>query len=244
MSWGWELTAPDAKADYRGTPAGTISLPARRSFALLVDLDGTMADTVPVCVNAVRATLMRHVGKVHSDAEILAHFGYNEEEVLRRMAPDCWQACASTYIQEYERAHDLCPDPFPGILDLLRSLRSRGIRLGLVTGKGRDTLAITFRRLGFTDLFDEVRCGSPDPKVKAKWIGELLRVFRVSGHRAAYVGDAPADIRAARSNGILALAAAWAPNVKTEPLVSEHPDALLDSVSELARWLGGWLGRD
>lgn len=213
----------------------------RRPFALLVDLDGTLADTLPVCVSAVRATLAHHTGKAYSDAELLAEFKYDEEEVLRRNAPDCWRACVPTYLREYERAHELCPAPFPGIVELLRSLRPRGVRLGLVTGKGPDTLAISFRRLGLGDLFEEVRRGSPDPNVKARWIGEILRAFEVSGGHAAYLGDAPADVRAARSSGIWALAAAWSPIANVEALTSERPDALFRSVPDLIRWVERWL---
>jgi len=213
-----------------------------RSLALLVDLDGTLADTMPVCVSAVRATLAHHTGKVYSDAEILAQFGYNEEEVLRRTAPDCWQACVPTYLREYERAHSLCPAPFPGILELLRALRARGVRLGLVTGKGQDTLAISFRRLGLNDLFEKVRMGSPKPDMKAQFIGDILGGFGVSGKNAAYLGDAPADIRASRSNGIWALAAAWSSTADVGALLSEHPDAFFRSVADLECWVKSWLG--
>jgi len=228
--FSWDATGKKAGASVQG------------SFALLLDLDGTIADTLPVCLSAVRATLARHTGKVRSDDEIMALFGYNELEVLQRSAPDCWQQCLPTYLQEYERAHDLCPAPFPGLVELLRSLRARGVRLGLVTGKGRDTLAISFRRLGLTSLFEEVRMGSPDPRDKARWIGEILSAFSVRGEHAAYLGDAPADIRASRSNGIRALAAAWSPTAKVEALIREHPDVLLRSVPELAWWVERWLG--
>ena len=222
-----------------GTFHGTVRPVKPR--ALLLDLDGTIADTLPVCISAVRATLAHHTGRVLSDDELLALFRYNEEEVLRRAAPDCWQACVPTYLEEYERAHGLCPAPFPGLVDLVRALRSRGVALGLVTGKGRDTLAISFRRLGLTGLFDEVRMGSPAPEAKALWIGEIMRAFQVGGDHAAYLGDFPADIQAARSNGIWALAAAWSSAARIEALLRENPDVLFHSVPEFAEWVERWL---
>ena len=59
--------------------------------------------------------------------------------------------------------------------------------------------------------------------------------------RAAYLGDAPADIRAARANGIGAIAAAWSPTARLEALLAEHPDVLLRSVPELCAWAERWV---
>ena len=211
------------------------------SFALLVDLDGTLADTLPICLTAYRIALARHTGKVYSDAEITAHFGVSEDGVLQRIAPDCWQQCFSTFLQEFECVHDVCSAPFTGLPELIRSLRSRGVRVGMVTGRGREATAVSFLRLGLNDLFEEVRTGSPVADVKTQRIAELLRVFQVSGDHAAYLGDVPTDMRAARENGIRALAAAWAPSANVEALLAERPDASLRSVPELGRWIERWL---
>ena len=101
-----------------------------RPAAFLVDLDGTVADTLPVVLAAFRASLVRHTGRDWADGEIASYFGSTEEGMARRMVPAAWEACLATYLEEYERAHHLCPAPFPGISELLRSLRRRGVRVG------------------------------------------------------------------------------------------------------------------
>lgn len=211
------------------------------SFCLLVDLDGTVADTLPVCLAAFRHALALHTGRPYSDDEIAAHFGVDEEGMLRRMAPGCWPACLASYLEAYERVHDLCPAPFPHLVELFRALKGRGVRLGMVTGKGQASAAVSLRRLGLLDLFEAVRTGAPEADVKVRGIAELLSAFDARGDRAAYLGDAPADVRASRSNGIRALAAAWAPSARLEALRLERPDALFRRTEELGQWTEGWL---
>jgi phosphoglycolate phosphatase-like HAD superfamily hydrolase len=209
-------------------------------FALLFDFDGTLADTLPLCLLALRAGLLRHTGRIHSDQEIAAHFGVSEEGIFRRLAPQAWRECLDTYAEEYERSHHLCPAPFPGVKELLARLRASGLHLGLVTGKGAGSLAISMRVLGLAGLVDEVRTGSTRADVKAEQIAELVRTFGASAERTAYVGDFPADVLAARAAGVWALAAAWAPGASVEALAAERPDALLRSTDELERWVERW----
>jgi len=211
-------------------------------FALLFDLDGTLADSLPLCLAAGRACLLRHTGRLYSSGEIAAHFGVSEAGIMRRLVPDRWQACERTYLEEYEREHDrLCPAPFPGVPELLTRFRARGLRVGLVTGKGPASAEISLRKLGLASLFDAVKTGSPDSDVKAQNLEALVGEFAVRPDRAAYVGDFANDVRAARRAGLKALAAAWAPLVNAEGLTAERPDALLRSIGELETWVDAWI---
>lgn len=210
-------------------------------FALLLDFDGTIADSLPLCLTALRASLLRHTGRIHSDREITSHYGVSEEGIFQCIAPAVWQACTATYLEEYQRSHHLCPAPFPGVSQLLARVRARGVRVGLVTGKGRASAILSLRELGLTELFDELRTGSPGGDVKAAQIAELVQAFGVSRERTAYVGDFTADVRAARAAGVRALAAAWAPGARVDALAAERPDALLRSTEELDRWVESWL---
>ncbi len=210
-------------------------------FALLLDFDGTIADSLPLCIAAFQRSFVRHTGRICSDREVAAHFGVTEEGIFRRVVPQVWQACLASYLEEYERNHHLCPAPFPGVVQLLARLRRRGVRVGLITGKGPVSAAISLRKLGLADLFDEVRTGSPDGEVKFAQIAELVKAFGVRPGHAAYVGDFVNDMRAARAAGVKALAAAWAPGAAVDALAAEKPDALLRSTEELDRWVEGWL---
>jgi len=208
-----------------------------RLKAVLFDLDGTLGDTIPVCWAAFRAALEEHQGRRYSDAEITAMFGPSEEGVFQRLVPDRWQACLQSFLAAYEREHDRCPAPFPGIERALRSLRSRGVRLGIVTGKGPGSAEISLRRLGLGGYFDAVETGSPEGAVKATLIRRLLGRWSLAPEEAAYVGDHPSDIRAAREVGALPLAAAWATTADSEALRSCGPAWVFGTVEELSAWI-------
>ena len=55
---------------------------------LIFDLDGTLANTLPVAIAAFQHTFRTHVGRDYSPAEIRAMFGPSEEGILRNAAPD------------------------------------------------------------------------------------------------------------------------------------------------------------
>jgi pyrophosphatase PpaX len=69
----------------------------------------------------------------------------------------------------------------------------------------------------------------PDP---APILEALRRLGAPAGH-AAYVGDSPFDIRAAKAAGVLAVAVGWGGIHPDERLLREEPDALVHSAEEL-----------
>jgi pyrophosphatase PpaX len=212
-----------------------MNVPALRG--LIFDLDGTLCDTIPVCIAAFRAAFAPRLGRELSDAEISALFGPNEEGIIQRVVPDDWQACLADYLKAYERAHDACPAPFDGITALLSTLRAGGIRLAIVTGKGAGSCEISLRRLGLAPYFDSVMTGSAAGVVKADRMRAVLATWRIPAEGAAYVGDSPFDMRDAREVGVRGLAAGWAGSVDSAALRDAAPDAFFSTVVECAAWM-------
>jgi pyrophosphatase PpaX len=205
--------------------------------AVIFDLDGTLADTLPVCFEAFRTALRTHAGRIYSNEEIRCHFGPSEEGMLQTIVPDVWERCFDDYLREYERAHVLCPRPFPGIGDALNLLRARGVSRALVTGKGAKSTAITLRLLGVADAFDAIETGSASGAVKPDAIRKVLGDLGLASADAAYVGDVPYDVDAAREAGVLPLAAAWAPGTDAHALAAREPAHLFRTVEDFIRWL-------
>ena len=205
--------------------------------AMIFDLDGTLADTLPVCFEAFRRALRTHAGRTFANEEIRSYFGPSEEGMLQQLVPAAWEPCFADYLREYERAHVLCPRPFEGIADALALLRSRGASTALVTGKGPKSTAITLRVLGVADAFDAIETGSAAGAVKPDAIRKVLRDLGLAPGDAAYVGDAPYDIEAARDAGVLPIAAAWAPGTDAEALSALGPPQLFRTVDGFIRWI-------
>ena len=200
----------------------------------LFDLDGTLGNTVPLCVAAFREALEPLVGRRLTDAEIIATFGPSEEGTIIAFAPEHFDEGMKRYLEAYVRLHDRWPAPFPGICELLMELKRRGTFIGLVTGKGPLSLAITLQRYGFEDMFDAVRAGQPEKAVKDICIDELIAEHALDRQTTLYVGDTPYDMQASRACGLQVAAAAWAPTTDTAKLRACSPDYLFETVQALA----------
>jgi phosphoglycolate phosphatase-like HAD superfamily hydrolase len=56
--------------------------------AVIFDLDGTLGDTLPLCIKAFRASIEPLASRTFSDAEIVATFGPSEEGTIRMLIPE------------------------------------------------------------------------------------------------------------------------------------------------------------
>jgi pyrophosphatase PpaX len=203
---------------------------------MIFDLDGTLADTIPVCIEAFQHTFQYYLGQAFTDRDIEAMFGPNEEGMLQRHLPNTWPQALNMYLVEYERAHANCQSPFTGITPLLTNLRARGLHLGIVTGKGLGSARISARVLGLDPYFDGIEVGSADGAIKQARIRALLTRWAVAPQVVAYIGDAPTDIDAAKHAGVVAVAAAWAASASATALAVRQPDVLFRRVADFAIW--------
>lgn len=204
---------------------------------MIFDLDGTLTDTFSVCFVAFREALYPFTGRHFSDEEILARFGPSEEGMLQRWVPDHWEECLRLYLAAYEREHRRIGRIFPGIDAALGLLRERGIPLAVVTGKGRQSAAISLAQLGLTRYFDSVETGSPDGSVKVRCIERVLRKWGIAPSRVAYLGDVVSDVEASRTAGVVPLAAAWEARSDASTLRALTPLAVFETVSAFCEWI-------
>lgn len=212
-------------------------MPPIRLRGVIFDLDGTLADTLPLAITAFRRAIEPLTGRTLTDAEIIATFGPSEEGMIRVLAPAHYDAALADYLRHYEALHDMVPDPFPEMWELLADLKARGVRLGLVTGKGARSAWLSLRRFGLEDVFETVETGDPTGPRKAEGIGRILAGWGIEPPEAVYVGDAPSDVTAARVAGVAVVGAAWAETTDRNLLAAEKPDALLVTVGALKDWL-------
>lgn len=200
---------------------------------VIFDFDGTIADTLGVCITAFQDTIASHGGPQLSDDEVRALFGPTESGVLRKVLGDGWRDALTTYLVRYAELHTRQPLPFPGIFSLLRELERLGIHRGIVTGKGMGSTMISLRILGLDGQFEDIGAGSIDGVVKAEAMVEMCTKWGVDPDRMAYVGDSLGDIDEARKAGAVPIAAAWAPGADAEALAARKPAALFTDVDQL-----------
>ncbi len=207
-----------------------------RFRAIIFDMDGTLANTLPVCFQAIRTALREFTGRVYSDKEITGLFGPSEKGICQRLVPDRWEECYRMLVDEYEKAHHLCTEPAPGIIDALECLKQQGVKLGIITGKGRATAEISLRYTRLAPYFDAIETGSVKGVVKASAITEMLAAWGIPKEEAAYVGDSTYDIESAKEAGVLPIGAAWLDTANPDELHAAGAEIVFTSVERFADW--------
>jgi len=205
---------------------------------IIFDLDGTVGNTLPLCIQAFRQSIEPLALTTLSDEDIIATFGPSEEGTIQTLVPEHYEQGMVNYLQFYESLHDLCPAPFPGIVELIKELRSRKVRIAMVTGKGPHSTVISLKKFGMEGLFEQIETGSPTGPIKAEKMNAILEQWKgIDKTSVIYVGDTPGDITASRKAGIPIVAAAWAETAEPEKLKALNPDHIFYSIDEFSDWV-------
>lgn len=127
---------------------------------------------------------------------------------------------------------------FDGIVELIDSLKNRGILLSIYTGKGRGSTEITLDELGITDKFDMIVTGDDieGHKPSPEGVDVFINKYNLNRNRVLMIGDAPPDVNAAKSTGIKVASVLWDSYAKEEVLQMES-DYYFDTVEELSKFL-------
>lgn len=204
---------------------------------IIFDLDGTLTDTLSMCVQAFRQAIEPLSGRSFSDEEIVATFGPSEEGVIMELVPHEYEKGLAGYLTAYESLLPSSKGLFPGSTELLSELTAAGIKLGIVTGKGAGSATITLDRYGLSQFFSDIATGSPKGSIKAACIREIVGRWGFKPDEVLYVGDAPSDITAAREAGIGIVSVTWSPEADEAALKALQPDAIAGRIDELKTWI-------
>lgn len=201
------------------------------------DLDGTLADTIPMCITAFRNSISPYTDHTLSPEEILHTFGLNEIGMVKAVVGQNWEPAIEDFYRQYESLHSKVTDVFPGILDLLIFLKNKNIITALITGKGEKSCSISLKKLGLSKLFDETLYGSEISPNKKENMEYLLKKYAISKEEFCYIGDTVQDIRDCRDVGVVCFSAAWQESSDSDILEKENPNHVFYRVSDLYEYL-------
>jgi pyrophosphatase PpaX len=202
---------------------------------VLFDLDGTVIDSGAIILASMRHAAKEVLGTDVPDEQLMSAVGGpGLEAQMRTIAPDRVDELVNVYRAHNEPLHDelqCCA----GMEDVLVQLKEEGRRLGIVTAKRRQTVELAFASLPIEHLFETVVGGDETERHKPDPAPLLLALDRLGARpeEAAYVGDAPFDVKAAKAAGLFAIGVTWGGIHARERLEAEEPDALVDSPGEL-----------
>lgn len=207
--------------------------------AVLFDMDGTLGDTLPLCVEAYRQCVAEITGRTPSAEEVVSYFGLSDRGVLAGllgMQPDDPALPIDRFVAAYERLHPaLAPAPFPGAVEMLRAVKAAGLRVGLISGKEHYTAMPTVSCYGMEGIFEWYGLGLPTHNCKAERLQQVMQLWGLQPQELIYVGDAPSDIELCHSVGVRIINAAWASTAAAEEqaCLARNPEYRLTDFNEL-----------
>jgi phosphoglycolate phosphatase len=211
--------------------------------AALFDLDGTLVLTNIDFAGMKRAVLS--IADEHgidasrfADRDSLSLVRHVEEQLGPAAA--VFRARALAAIVDCELASIERARAADGAIETLTWLRSRGVRIAIVTRNGRDAVRRLLERFPFVHdallTRDDVARVKPHPL----HIYEALNRLRVEPANAIMVGDHAMDIVAGRAAGVRHALAIAHEGVDARTFASSPPDALLRSFDELRAFVEEW----
>jgi len=210
---------------------------------ILIDVDGTLVDSVPDLAYCVDE-LMKALGRpVHGEAKVRNWVGNGVERLVRRALigqldgepPDADYARAyPIFLELYAENTSKRSRLYPGIREGIDWLKSQGYLLGCVTNKAAQFTLPLLQDLGVRDDFAIVVSGDTLP-VKKPDPAPLLHAaqhFGVTPTESLMVGDSVSDVKAARAAGFQIVCMSYGYNHGVD-IRTANPDAVIDSLVEL-----------
>ena len=210
------------------------SISGVRFPVVLFDFDGTIVDSGAMILASFRHATKTVLDRDLSDAELLAEVGTPLREQMRLFDAERADELVDVYRAHNEPLHDAL-EPCAGMVDALHRLKREGRRLGIVTAKRQATVELAFAVLPLRDYFDIVVAAEDSDRHKPAPDPLLIALDRLDAQRseAAYVGDSPFDVAAARAAGVFAVAVTWGGIHSHESLRAQRPDAIVSTPEEL-----------
>jgi phosphoglycolate phosphatase len=217
-----------------------VSAAARRFDAAILDLDGTLVDTLPDFELAI-GRMLADLGLPPVGAGFIEHtIGKGGEHLIRSTlaraggAPERYDEAWASYQAHYRTVNGERSTLYPGVVEGLDRLAAAGLALACVTNKPfafADALLVSKAlRLRFVCVFggDSFARKKPDPLP----LLEACKVLGSAPARTLMVGDSSNDAAAARAAGCPVVLVRHGYN-HGEPIERVDADALIDRLDQL-----------
>lgn len=213
--------------------------------AAIIDLDGTMLDTVPdfeAALNGMRAEF--GLAPITQDT-IKLLVGKGSEKLVRDALLLDWDAARvnamfdealAGYQRHYLAVNGERSTLFAGVLEGLAAMKEQGLRLACVTNKPIAFTTPLLAQKGLAPWFELVYGGDSFPKKKPDPMPLLgvCRAFDLAPMQIVAIGDSSNDAEAARAAGCFVLTVPYGYN-HGRPIQEINSDGIVSSLLEAAK---------
>lgn len=215
-----------------------------RFKAVIFDFDGTVADTGRGVRNSIKYAV-EHFGIPVGDEERLDYFIgpplYESFEHVYGVDKETAEKLVDTYRIYYASTGIYELDVYPGLIDLLRTLKSDGVKLAVASSKPLHFLKTAVDTVDAAQYFDyiigpELQNHEADKSFLIKSALNAIGFSEKDFDEAVMIGDRFYDIEGAKRVGITSVGVTFGYGKRAE-LEAAGADVLADSIEELSAYL-------
>ena len=216
--------------------------------AILFDFDGTLADTIPAITEGINLTMRAYGFPTHTEEEVRSYINNGPRKLIQRALPKDLQsdeALLDRVLADYNVLYaDVCEHtdrPYDGILALLRTLRSRGYKIGVLSNKQDHLLRKIAEGILPDGLYDTIlgtvpnKPTKPDPAMTL----QIARALDARPEDCIIVGDSDVDVKTAKAANMMHVGVSW--GYRDEAFLRENgavdvantPEELLTMIEKL-----------
>ena len=210
---------------------------------ILIDVDGTLVDSVPdlaFCVDAMMAELGR---APRGETEVRKWVGNGVERLVQRALsgsldgePDAadFERAYPVFLELYAENTSKRSGLYPGVREGVDMLKAAGYPLGCVTNKAAQFTEPLLKDLGLYADFSIVISGDtlPQKKPDPAPLLHAAEFFGCAPEAALMIGDSVSDVRAARAAGFRIICMSYGYNHGVD-IRDARPDAVIDGMTEI-----------
>jgi len=219
-------------------------------LALVLDLDGTLVDSLPDLVASLSSTLVAHGRPSVNRAQLRSMLGDGAEVLVQRAfaltgdpgVPLERSRFLAAFLEHYQAHSADRSSCFEGVHDTLAQLRADGHRLGVCSNKPHKACIDLVAAMGLGDAVDAVLGGDalPQRKPDPAHLWATVRAMGAEGRPVVMVGDSAPDAEVATNAGVPFVLAAY--GYHRVPLDQLRADAIIERFDELPGVLEGLVG--
>lgn len=212
---------------------------------VILDFDGTLADTRELIVRTNQEAQRRMGFPVSGEAEIAATIGLPLKEGILALYPDLPVTELPAWVATYREVFDslkgqMVPALYPHVRETLASLAGAGTVLTVASSRGRTSLLDFLREMEIAPFFshvlgaDDVEHAKPHPEPVLK----TLEALSFDASEAIVAGDMPVDIRMGLAAGVRTCGVSYGNSSRSELLAAGAHD-VIDDFAQLVPLLLG-----
>jgi len=204
---------------------------------LLLDLDGTLVDTVPDLSASLNRLMVSRGLKVFRAEEVAPMVGDGVARLVekafagRGLVPDA--AAVADFSDDYTAHVAVGSRPYPGVAEALSGLAAEGFRMAVCTNKPAAAARALLDATGLLPFMAAVGAGDSFPvrKPDPRHLLATVEAAGGEGGRSLMVGDHANDVLAAKGAGTPCVFAAWGYGA---PSMAEGAAAIAHDIHEMA----------